>query len=504
MIKILLFSEAAGGCAVSSGAVELLRPGFRCSAEGDPAAAARVLGGGACDLALSCCGPGAADLLRARDLLAPGVPVIIICRAIGDAAVELMAQGADYCLAETSLLRLPQVIDSALAKRAAARERAAAADRLAKAARLDALGRMARAMAHDMNNLLGAIEGYAALGLRAVGKDDQLWSDLNEIRAAVKRGAEINKALLVFGRPRQTGKLPLRPAALLPALRGALPAGLRLEADVPDALPDVLAAPAQLEHLFQQLLSNAAEAMPGGGVVKFSVTVRDLRAGEVFSPDPAAAGGRFVRFSVADSGEGMAPETAERLFEPFFTTREKGRGTGLGLAQVYGIARQHNGWLEVKTAPGAGSEFSLYLPAAAAATAPAAATGPAAPAAARLPAKSRVLLVEDDDDLRGIAARALSAAGYTVATASTVASALALFDRPGAFAAVFCDLILPDGNGIDLARRLLALDPGVRLVFASGHLKDDAALAFIYSGHYPFLHKPYAIDALVKVLEGGD
>lgn len=501
MIKILLFSEAAGGCAVSSGAVELLRPDLRCSAEGDPAAAADVLGGGACDLALSCCGPGAADLLRARDLRAPGVPVIIICRAIGDAAVELMAQGADYCLAETSLLRLPQVIDSALAKRAAAREREAAAGRLAKAARFDTLGRMARAMAHDMNNLLGAIEGYATLGLRAVNKGDQLWSDLNEIRAAVKRGAEINKALLVFGRPRQTGRLPLRPAALLPALRGAVPAGISLEADVPDNLPEVLAAPAQLELLFLQLLSNAAEAMRGGGVVKLSATVRELRAGEVFAPDPAAAGGKFVRFSVADSGEGMTPETEERLFEPFFSTREKGRGAGLGLAQVYGIARQHNGWLEVKTARGAGSEFSLYLPAAAPAAA--AAPGLAAPAAARLPAKSRVLLVEDDDDLRGIAARALSAEGYTVSAAPTVASALALFDRPGAFAAVFCDLTLPDGSGIDLARRLLALDPCVRLIFASGNLKEDAALAFIYSGHYPFLHKPYAIEALVKALEGG-
>ncbi|MDD2806382.1 MAG: response regulator [Elusimicrobiales bacterium] len=504
--KILLFSEAAGGCAVSGGAIELLRGDFRCAAEGDLAAAAAALGSGACDLVLSGCGPGAAELLRARDLHAPGVPVIIICRTIGDAAVELMSQGADYCLTEASLLRLPKVMDSALAKRAATLARAAAADRLAKAARLDALGRMARAMAHDMNNLLGAIEGYAALSLRKLSETDQLWSDLNEIRKAVQRGAALNKALLAFGRKQQAGRVPLRPEALLAPLMQKLPAGLRMEADVPGSLPEVLAAQGQLEFLLLQLISNAAEAMPAGGLVKFSAVSCELRAGEVLSPDPAAAGGRFVRFSVADSGEGMSPETVERLFEPFFTTREKGQGTGLGLAQAYGIARQHNGWLEVKTARGAGSEVSLYLPAAAAAVPGAEGGGPGQEPPAAVPPRAprgRVLVVEDDEDLRNIAIKALSSEGYTVSAAGTIAAALALFDRPGAYAAVFSDLKLPDGNGVDLARRLLALDPGVRLIFASGALNDDDTLAFIYAGRYPFLHKPYSMDALGKLLGGG-
>ncbi len=337
------------------GSVELLPAELK----GEPVSAgdaAGALGDGSCRLLI--CGPAnARGLLEQRALLAPEVPVVVAAGAM-DQEEEFIKLGADACLYGDRLALLPAVVAALLEKREAlalrSRERT-----------LDAEGRVCAAMVHDFNNVLGAIEGYATLNLRQLAGTDPLRGDLEEIRKAVAKGAALAKQLMTFSRRQNVNKVAVGIPLLLSGLRermdGLIGGGLRLETDLRPGLPDIMADPAPLEQLILSLLANARDAMPGGGVVT-------LRA-EALKPEgparrvPAPPGTVFVKLSVTDSGAGLAPETAARLFEPFFSTKGKGKGAGLALAGAYGIARQHGGWLEAKSSEGRGSEFSVFLPA---------------------------------------------------------------------------------------------------------------------------------------------
>lgn len=217
--------------------------------------------------------------------------------------------------------------------------------------RMDALARLAGAVSHDINNMLGAIEGYATLAQRGLQPSSQLHSDMEEIRKAVARASSLTKRLILFSSRQPAVKIKVKLPALLEGLSARLGAGfppeIRIERSFKPGLPEVEGDPQRLERLFSNLLLNAAEAMPAGGTIGLA----------------AAEAGGFVTVSVSDRGQGMPPEVEEHLFEPFFTTRPKGKGTGLGLAEAYGIARQHGGRIEVSTAEGRGSVFSVLLPA---------------------------------------------------------------------------------------------------------------------------------------------
>ncbi len=217
--------------------------------------------------------------------------------------------------------------------------------------RMDALARLAGGVAHDINNMLGAIEGYATLAQRGLQPSSQLHSDMEEIRKAVGRATSLTRRLILFSSRQPALKVKVELPGLLEELSARLTAGLRPEirigASFKPGLPEVQGDPQRLELLFSNLLLNAADAMPGGGTIGLA----------------AEEAGGFVKVSVSDQGPGMPPEVAEHLFEPFFTTKPKGKGTGLGLAEAYGIARQHGGRIEVSTAEGRGSEFRVLLPA---------------------------------------------------------------------------------------------------------------------------------------------
>lgn len=244
--------------------------------------------------------------------------------------------------------------------------------------KMEALGRLACKAAHDYNNILGAIEGYATLALEGVQKDTPLAQDLQEIRDSVAKAAALGKLLIASGGRQLLQKAPcgvndiiadtLKRAELAPDRY------FTVEARPGTGLPVIMADPAQLERALANLLVNAREAMrpagpekPGGATAIISSAAVRLEGGAVNSPDPAEAGGLFIKISVQDSGAGISAENLERLFEPFFSTRNKGRGAGFGLATVYGVVLQHNGWVEVKSGPGPGSEFTVFLPAARAA-----------------------------------------------------------------------------------------------------------------------------------------
>lgn len=235
-----------------------------------------------------------------------------------------------------------------------------------KLRKMAALGRLAGVVAHDFNNMLGAIEGYASLGMRTLAETDQLWSDLNEIRRAVAKAAALTGQLLLFSRTQvvQRGAVSISEImeGLQKMLGGLLGEGISLEVSVPPGLPPLNGDAGQLEQVLVNLVLNARDAMPGGGVIRLKAEA--VPAAQANPPPyarlPAATG--FLCFSVSDSGRGMPPEVLEHVFEPFFTTKEKGKGTGLGLSTAYGIVKRHNGWIDVKSGPG-GSEFSVFLPA---------------------------------------------------------------------------------------------------------------------------------------------
>ncbi|MCM2266629.1 MAG: ATP-binding protein [Elusimicrobiales bacterium] len=223
-------------------------------------------------------------------------------------------------------------------------------------AKMTAVGRLAGGVAHDMNNILGAIEGYASLMGTTLKQDDPMKQDLEEIRKAVVRATALTRQLFAFGLryPAQTRSSDA--AAAVETLKkdaAALAArGITLTVDAAPGLPPVTGDQAQLELALAHLLSNARDAMPSGGSV--TVTLRQA--------PPAADGARFVEISVTDTGTGITPETMQYLFEPFFTTKERGRGAGLGLPTVYGMAKQRGGWVEAESEPGRGARFSVFLP----------------------------------------------------------------------------------------------------------------------------------------------
>ncbi|OGS12300.1 MAG: hypothetical protein A2234_05885 [Elusimicrobia bacterium RIFOXYA2_FULL_58_8] len=231
---------------------------------------------------------------------------------------------------------------------------------------MEALGRLSCKVAHDFNNILGAIEGYATLAMNGLKKDDLLAQDLQEIRSSVAKAAVLGRQLIAFGGRQMLHKAPCEVNGIIgKALERAerLPAGnFNIETRLEPALPGITGDALQLEQALANLLLNAREAMPKGGTAVISSCVERLEGAAVKAPDQAAAGTVFIKISIQDSGAGMSAETFERLFEPLFSTKQKGQGAGLGLSFVYGVVRQHNGWVEARTEPGQGSEFTIFLP----------------------------------------------------------------------------------------------------------------------------------------------
>jgi two-component system, cell cycle sensor histidine kinase and response regulator CckA len=235
-----------------------------------------------------------------------------------------------------------------------------------RARKLEALGRLAGSLSHDLNNILGAIEGYATLLLNAMPKDDPARPDIEEIHKAERRAAELTRQLLVFSRGgggRMTAvRLDELMAGLAKKAQPLVGDGIVIELSCAPDLKPAQAEAAQLEQALLDMVLNARDAMPEGGRIRLTARNADLGGAAPKCPRPVDPGTGFACISVSDSGVGMTPETMDRLFEPLFTTKPKGKGTGLCLSAAYGIVTKHNGWMEVDSEPGKGSVFTVYLP----------------------------------------------------------------------------------------------------------------------------------------------
>ena len=374
-------------------------------------------------------------------------------------------------------------------------------ERLRQSQKLEAIGRLAGGVAHDFNNALAVILGHTEFALRQVDASHPLYDDLREIERAAQHSADLTRQLLAYAR-RQTispRRLDLN-AAVTDALRmlgRLIGEEVRLDWRPTNDLWPVTMDPSQLDQVLANLCVNARDAIAGSGTISVSTSNCTVDAhSRVRSND--AVPGDYARLTVRDNGVGMSREVMDKLFEPFFTTKEVGKGTGLGLATVYGIVRQHHGFLTVESTPKSGTTFQVYLPRDVSAEAPAAATV----TPSRLTTgRESILVVEDEPTLLQLVERALAAQGYDVTAALGPEEAIRRSDeRPGSIDLLLTDVVMPGMNGVELAHQLTTARPGLRHLYMSGYTADLIAEHGVIDQEVDFLAKPFTLAELATAV----
>ncbi|MDX2194444.1 MAG: response regulator [Gemmatimonadales bacterium] len=378
-----------------------------------------------------------------------------------------------------------------------------AEDALRTAQKMDAVGRVAGGVAHEINNMMTVILGFAEVLQSRPEADEEYRQDLEEIRRAAERSAEISRQLLAFSRKALVQPTLVDPNLVLRemgnVLRRLLGDEARTALALAESLPPVRIDRGQLEQVCMNLALNARDAMPRGG----TLTVR-TREEALLAPRRGPQGhgeirpGRYVVCAFEDTGVGMTPEVQARLFEPFFTTKPPGQGTGLGLATAYGIIKQAGGYIFVESAAGAGSTFTLYLPVAR--LAPGERVGDAPDHRHPRPRSSgTVLIVEDEPAVRHVTRRTLEADGFRVLEAGDGREALAVLESlPAPPDAIVCDIFMPEMGGHELARRLEVRWPRLPVLLISGYTEDERARRGAAPRGVEVLQKPFPPAALAE------
>ena len=372
-------------------------------------------------------------------------------------------------------------------------------DQLTQARKMEAIGRLAGGVAHDFNNLLTVMGGRSALVLQRLSADNPLRRDIALIQHTADRAADLTRQLLAFSR-RQV----LRPAVLdLNAvvsnmgemLRRLIGEDIALVTALDPTPGRVKADRSQIEQIIMNLAANARDAMPDGGRLTLETANVDLDA-TYARHHVSVCPGPYVLLGVSDSGIGMNEETQARIFEPFFTTKGPGKGTGLGLATVYGIVKQSGGNIWVYSEPGRGTTFKVYLPQIDEAVAPVQSGTVLAP---RAEGSETILVVEDEDAVRELARDILQASGYTVLEARHGGEALQIAERhPGPIHAMLTDVVMPDMSGRALTQRLVDVRPDVAVLYMSGYTDNAIVHHGVLDPGTVFLQKPFTPDALAR------
>jgi two-component system cell cycle sensor histidine kinase/response regulator CckA len=371
------------------------------------------------------------------------------------------------------------------------------------AQKMEAIGQLAGGIAHDFNNMLTAVLGNANLLLDDLDSASPFRADVEEIVKAAERAAALTRQLLAFGRKQvmQPVSVDLNTSVrdLMQILRRVIGEHIELSTVAASELWPVRADPTQIEQVIMNLVVNARDAMPTGG--RMSIETANVELDELYASDHISVRpGRYVRLTVSDTGTGIDEATKRRLFEPFFTTKERGKGTGLGLATVYGIVKQSGGYIWVYSELGHGTTFKVYLP-----------VGEEAPQVAhpveppaRLPGGSEtILLVEDEPSVRQLARVLLERAGYRVIPAANAQEAVERFESTEAeIDLVITDVVMPGASGPALLRYLWERRPSLKVVFMSGYADDAVPTLGRLDKDAVFLQKPFTGERLInKVLE---
>jgi nitrogen-specific signal transduction histidine kinase/ActR/RegA family two-component response regulator len=377
-------------------------------------------------------------------------------------------------------------------------ERKRLEEQLRQAQKMEAVGQLAGGVAHDFNNLLTAMRGYAELARRGLEEDEPRRNDLDEVIANADRAAALVRQLLAFSRRQVLRPLVLDPAdimeGLVPMLRRLLGEDVELNTRTEPGLGRVKVDPSQLEQVIVNLAVNARDAMPGGGRLDIELTNADLGP-RYADTHLEVASGPYVLLTVSDSGVGVDAETRAHMFEPFFTTKEPGKGTGMGLATVYGIVKQSAGAISVYSEPGCGTTFRIYLPRVA--EEPTAAVGETLAARPSSSGSETILLAEDEPAVRGFARRTLEELGYTVLEATGSVEALTIAAaHAGPIALLVTDVVMPGLPGPKLAEKLEAARPKLRTLYVSGFTAASVISHGVPEYGIAFLAKPFSADAL--------
>jgi len=365
---------------------------------------------------------------------------------------------------------------------------------LLQAQKMEAIGAMAAGIAHDFNNLLMGLQGNASLMLADLNENHPHHERLTSIEAYVRKGAELTRQLLGFARG---GEYKVEPVDLNDLVKKSAALFIRtkkeitLHAKYPGDLWPAMAHQGQIEQALLNLYINAWQSMPSGGTL--TVSTENFMMSEEMGRAFDVAPGKYIKLSIADTGAGMDQATRERIFEPFFTTKKMGRGSGLGLASVYGIIKNHGGAIEVESRVGEGTTFRIYLPASSSKTLKKEKTLQEV----LIKSSGTILLVDDEEMITQVGGEILEKLGYTVLSAGSGKEAVDLFRRrPDSIDLIILDMVMPDMNGPEVFDRLREIDPGVKVLLSSGYTVEGAARGLLRKGCLGFIQKPYSISDL--------
>jgi signal transduction histidine kinase/ActR/RegA family two-component response regulator len=374
---------------------------------------------------------------------------------------------------------------------------------LRQSQKMESVGQLAAGVAHDFNNMLTIIQGHSSSLLARATLPAEMLEPVQAVYFAAERAAGLTRQLLMFSRKNvmQTRPLDLRVTVgnLTKMLQRLIGENISLQFHPSAELPFVTGDNGMMEQVVMNLSVNARDAMPHSGTL--TISVDDVRIDENYTQThPEARRGRFVRLRVSDTGCGMDGSTLAHIFEPFFTTKDVGKGTGLGLATVYGIVKQHYGWLEVESEPGKGTTFDVFFPAEnEMATAEKVEAAPLEPVSR---GTETILIVEDEPILREMARNILEDCGYTIFEASSGREALDVWNRrTSRIDLLLTDMVMPEGvSGVNLAEQLLAGQPQLKVIFTSGYTANEVSPEVLARTGARFLQKPYAHTELAKAV----
>ncbi len=435
------------------------------------------------------------------------VPIVDNQKAIGVLIVANKATDytpADVTLLEVTAKRIAPILKARLAKAREERRRLQAQcekekmqQNLLKAQKMEAIGKLASGIAHDFNNILAAIEGFCDLIMMRVEADSAIYRDLQQIKAASTRGNNLIKQLLLFSRSQQLQMSPFNINEIVEGIAQMVSRLLGEHISLTVCLdPEIWTTrgdQSQIEQMIMNLVVNARDAMPSGGNI--TITTENVVLEDKLSD--TAIPGKYVCLSVADEGDGIEPASLDHIFDPFYTTKDKGRGTGLGLSVVHGIVERHGGWIDVETQLGKGTKFKVFLPAQG--NLDGMSSSDKADFADLRGNGEGVLVIEDEEPVRSLIKRALSENNYVVYEAASSEEALRMLEKhEDEIQLVISDVVLTDANGIDVVEKMLSKKSDLRILMTSGYANGKSQLERIRNHDFRFIPKPFELKELFR------